>query len=287
MVAAKNWRIFSAILLTLSILSSGHARSDLPAMKPGKYRFGEYSAIRNTALAILRKYPPSEYLYVGIGRSPTPVIAAIQAILGTESARNVPFSNRFKDFDPDKPLTGGKIEENMHGILIDHDERIMHDRKDRARFWEVFKKKLPKFADLGGKKILVIDFVASGASLKNGVLEMQKFYQHMEPGKKLPTVVGLGLTVPGAQIYVNLPPGTELLTPSGILTKAMDHRRYISVSEYTSPYGGEEPARQASYDALRADLAARFRTDVFVQSYLQYKQTTFLRCLSGNFGLGG
>ena len=51
----------------------------------------EYKGIRDVTLEILKRCPPSECLYVGIGRSPTPIISFLQNVPHA-IAVTVPFS---------------------------------------------------------------------------------------------------------------------------------------------------------------------------------------------------
>ncbi len=53
---------------------------------------GEIEAIREASSQILRERPPEKYLYIGIGRSPTPIIAYLQAIAGEKSASQMAYS---------------------------------------------------------------------------------------------------------------------------------------------------------------------------------------------------
>jgi hypothetical protein len=50
-----------------------------------------YESIRDAALEILRRYPPNEYLYVGIGRAPTSIVSFIKE-LNPKLAINFPAS---------------------------------------------------------------------------------------------------------------------------------------------------------------------------------------------------
>lgn len=58
----------------------------------------EFAAISKFASCITKKYSERDFLYLGVGRSPTAIIAYLQNQLGDDKAKNVPIS-KFKATD--------------------------------------------------------------------------------------------------------------------------------------------------------------------------------------------
>lgn len=120
----------SFVMSAFSATPSRPATANTPLSQP------QYTELRDLVLEIFKQYPPSEYHYVGLGRSPTGIISMIQQ-LDPAAASNLPFSFKgFKYISPDDPL--------LH---------------------EHFKRFLPSASKLGTKKILVIDYVYRGNNL--------------------------------------------------------------------------------------------------------------------------
>lgn len=112
-----------------------------------------YEAGKKIGLEIIQRYPPEEYFYVGVGRSPTPVIAFLQEYLPAHSASNLPF--------------GGVTADDHLWVFTQKDGR---DHIDWEKGWgpnmdHHFKKFLPTPDQLGGRKILLVDYIVNGHSL--------------------------------------------------------------------------------------------------------------------------
>ena len=130
-----------------------------------------YEEIRLLAYQLVSEFSPSRYLYVGVGRSPTPLIAFLQAI-DRKVAINFPLS----DFH----YSGKHMmdEENL---------KILH--RHFEEFFGHYRKK--------GKVIVFIDYVISGETLFN----VQKYYQNFrEKDKAYPRSLSVGLSYTGADI---------------------------------------------------------------------------------------
>jgi hypothetical protein len=61
----------------------------------------QYQQIRDASIALMTKFPPKEYFYVGVGRSPAPIIAFLEnlAVRGDDVAINFPASG-VRSHDP-------------------------------------------------------------------------------------------------------------------------------------------------------------------------------------------
>ncbi len=92
--------------------------------------------------SLVKTFPPNEYLYIGIGKSPAPIIEALRAELGLDSAWNF-------------PIKGAKFLEDL-GILR---ETIPAGWRNALESMAHF---LPPKKLIKGRKILIIDVAISG-----------------------------------------------------------------------------------------------------------------------------
>src|SRR4051812_47669655 len=84
---------FALFFLALTSHSRAGFFDEMPK-KPLSSALGiDYQPVLNLSLRVLKQYPSSQYYYIGLGRSPTVVIAMTQAILGPLSARNLPLAD--------------------------------------------------------------------------------------------------------------------------------------------------------------------------------------------------
>jgi len=106
----------------------------------------DYREIRNLSLRLVEKFPPAEYHYVGVGRSPAPVMAFLrEAGMATTT---IPLSGLRKAGQVEK------IRADLPGFLAEH-----------------FEQYLPSEKKIRGKKILLIDYASEG----NTILETKKY----------------------------------------------------------------------------------------------------------------
>ncbi len=119
----------------------------------------EYANARDLAIEIMTKFPPEKYFYLGIGRSPFPVTALIEA-LRRGSTGTLPLSNvrsegavGFEIFDTFVPWNAYREE------LFAHFDRFV-----------------PSSLTLGNRKILMIDLAVSSGSGLTGAHGMLKAY---------------------------------------------------------------------------------------------------------------
>ncbi len=97
--------------------------------------------VRDLVLLILEKYPPAEFYYVALGRSPTPLTAFLEAC-GVGEVATVPLSKlKYADF-PSQEVNAKRAYVQKHTM-----------------------KHIPVEPLKTGKKLLVIDFVDFGESL--------------------------------------------------------------------------------------------------------------------------
>lgn len=112
-----------------------------------------YDEVKTYMAGILKEYPVSEYYYLSLGRSPTPLIAFLHAA-GQEGnlgniGSNLPLS---KFSHKTAASTGVGLAEKLSSAQLAE----LHTHFDRF---------VPTSEQLGGRKLLLIDFVATGRSL--------------------------------------------------------------------------------------------------------------------------
>lgn len=125
--------------------------------------FAEFLSIQNAAKNILKSFPKDEYAYIGVGRSPTPVIAYLQ----TESnvlAKNLPLS----DFRFNIPRLSGRP------YLPLKDFEII----DLFKHFDQF---LPNQVEMNGKtKMLLIDFIFTGSTLVSAAVHVDMYLKNRQ-----------------------------------------------------------------------------------------------------------
>ncbi len=111
----------------------------------GQLSYREYRTIKRIGDRILSQYPPAEYLYVGVGASPTGLIAYLELVEGSRAVAQLPLSGgmalqRAYDLDRERAAS-------LDQILDEHFRRFLSDSR------------------IGGKKVLLIDFSIMGITL--------------------------------------------------------------------------------------------------------------------------
>ncbi len=128
----------------------------------------EFNEIENLAKKIIQQYPPDNYHYLGLGKSPTPVMAYLQAygaIQPAIEATNMPLS-KFGH------RTGSNTAAEK--VVVTGDPL---DAEQRGRLWDHFDAFIPGPGNLQGKNILLIDLVQSGRSLVATQRHLQEYLQ--------------------------------------------------------------------------------------------------------------
>lgn len=100
--------------------------------------------------ALTKMYPPENHIYIGIGRSPTPVLALIEAI--GQNKVNVPLSR----------VTGDYL-----------------SQKERLSLYRHFERFLPKPKEIENNSIILIDYTVSGISLKSAHEYILDYYNSL------------------------------------------------------------------------------------------------------------
>lgn len=125
-------RLFYILLLLVLLTPRSWAAEQIdPAL---------YRGLRETAEELMRRYPPDQYYYIGLGRSPAGVMKMLEAL--GHKGKNIPLSKmgHIKSFDPKK----------LKAFLAHH-----------------FAEQLPPASELHGKKMLFLDWANKGGTLVN------------------------------------------------------------------------------------------------------------------------
>lgn len=156
-VSAAVLRLLLPIFLGLSLTLSALAYDFSP---------GEVKEIVEVSEQIVKNFPPEEYFYVGLGRSPTPIMAYLE-IFHPNNVRNVPISamkSRLNDrFGRTDPLSA----------------------EAEARLNKHFDRFFGNPADFRGKKIVLIDFVNKGDGLMSTFDYLEKYSQTTNKGYQI------------------------------------------------------------------------------------------------------
>jgi len=129
----------------------------------------EFRELEHVSLSIINRYPPSEYQYVFFGRGLTPVLAYFDSVFGKEMI-SIPLSNV-------KGLKGAyRRDAELREKLFDHFDRYCAGR-------------------LNGKKILLVDRVSSGQSMREAADAFGFFMEqrHLDSTRNEALVRGLGI----------------------------------------------------------------------------------------------
>lgn len=116
----------------------------------------EFTQVQTLAQQIMERYPPAQYHYLGLGKSPTPVMAYLQAYGERQpgiSATNMPLS-KFGHRSDSMSAAERRV---VDGAALNAEQR--------GRLWDHFDRFVPGPGALQGKSILLIDLVQTGKSL--------------------------------------------------------------------------------------------------------------------------
>ncbi len=203
-----------------------------------------YTQIRSLTHSLVTEFPPSKHIYVGVGRSPTPLIAFLQSI-DKKAAINLPLSNfRYGGSD--------QIEMNRESLELIH-----------QHFEKVFSQYKGK-----GKTIVFIDYIESGKTL----FSVQKYYNQFKKNKRgMPKALSAGLSERGTatpSVYR----GSNLRKPRMFhlkesLGKTIRDQEWKDIAEYertnmnTLKYGPPQKTSPHTYRTLKTRFMAKQKKD--------------------------
>ncbi len=186
----------------------------------------QYDSTKKAAIDLMERFPPDQHVYVGIGKSPTPIIAFMKAIGGAGAAQSLPLTglgaNGF--FEKNDPQSIEKIHQHL------------------AEF-------LPNIEKLGGKKLLILDFADSATSLEFSAQEIRNFIETSYPQRKIElVVVGIPNFLATSRLRSK---GFEVLKVNWDLRRSLNNHEYKTLHEFndynydtSEPY--EKPARRST-----------------------------------------
>jgi hypothetical protein len=180
---------------------------------------------------IMERFPPEKYHYLGLGKSPTPVIAFLQA-----------YGERIDPLDPieasNMPLS--KFSPVTSGMSSDQRKYVGGgelDAEQRGRLWDHFDAFVPHGPDSSGKAILLIDHVQTGKSLFATQKHLQDYLYARYAGSG---ATGLLFSVLGALGCVPSAPAVETLP--------------LAIAEEQDPKGGNKKTMDALGLSARAEM---------------------------------
>ncbi len=238
--------LVTAMSMSASGMQMGTAREITPiSIQRSLWLPGaDYAELSRILQYLVKEYPPDQYLYVGMGRSPTPLIALAKAALGESRALSLPLSHI--------------------GNRIYFPSKEEEDYMDKH-----FRHFLPTVKELKGRKILLIDFALNGRSIIEGLRQLRRYY-----GTKA-GVYALGMS--GSEVTI------KILTHMQITTIALSARldqRYLR--RVYSPYAEferfftnipssryEAPERREQFDQLKNAMARRMILDLGLRQTLE------------------
>ncbi|MCW7538019.1 hypothetical protein OOT46_09175 [Aquabacterium sp. A7-Y] len=200
---------------------------------------------------IVDKFPPNRFSYVGLGRSPTAVIASLQN--ARLRGQIVPLSS----FRPAHSVPSITDE-----VLMSKDAERLTPQQ-RERLFAHFESNFPKRPERN--EVLLIDYTQSAKSLVAGQEQLQAFFQHK--GWDDIKVHALALARPGQAGYAELVGeqiGTSKVSDwfvSRVGDRAQFKAQWHAMSLTEGPYA------RTSEEAALESLFSRQGTDAFGQSY--------------------
>lgn len=158
-------RLLTCLLFSLVLLA------DQSHAEIGK---AEFESIQGVSNYILNKYPRDQYLYLGIGSSPTPVIAYLKTENET-MVRNLPLASFRYGVSRSPEFTGAQLSRASEDLLY--------------TYMDYF---IPNVSELGERKnILLIDFAFRGTTLVSAEIYLNRYLKSR--GRNIQTQT-LGIT---------------------------------------------------------------------------------------------
>jgi len=162
--------IFSRILLWASAVALATAVVASPAAVAGPFPSWVLDDSLLAADELIAAHPPEDFLYVGLGRSPTPVIAALQARLGAGAALNVPWNRAITK------LLRGEVETTAYFFNESLRKRLLGlSRAELDAKLDVYFDAMLKTALAGKRGVVLVDFSWRGSSILSAERELNAY----------------------------------------------------------------------------------------------------------------
>jgi hypothetical protein len=197
---------FLALLVVLGFSST--AQADSVTYDSVIQARAAYLGVKRTSVELMEQFPPENYWYVGVGRSPTPLMAFFEN-LGIKSLTTLPLSG-MGSFDEPK---------NMSQIEI------------QARLEMHLREMLPTSTELQGRKILLIDYASRGDGIIHALREVRSFVGTNRPGVEVQAVGLTTLSTTGQRLSIE---GIHPLHVDAYLRGNLVHDTYKVFSKFGS-----------------------------------------------------
>lgn len=251
-------RIFSqkASLLVLlcyslcSLLKSDETQSSQTHLN---IPYSDFVTARSIALDIRRRFPPDQFYYVGSGRSPTIIVALLQA-MAPDTVANIPFSS------------GSAI------LQIFQENSTNEFNIFRQRLFDHYQQFRLNPHVVRGRRVLLIDGARTGTSLLAALQTYRSFMQTLPENERL-QIEALALTDIAPSLAGILPlvdferEGISVLRNnrySDFIDLLMTLELYHDYAEYPGMFDIFRPIRLprgSRYDRLVASLHTMLGTD--------------------------
>jgi hypothetical protein len=180
-----------------------------------KQAMQDFGAIEKVAAQVTELCPPADCFYIGVGRSPTPIVAMLQAKLGNSSAINLPlssmegFANGSTMRGSDAPVTLAKTEIERLNLHFDHF--------------------VPSESVLKGRRIMLVDFASTGESLNNTRTQLNNYLSANHRSTQVEAAA-----IPENEISINNLKSMKInvLKADSRLTERLIGHQYKNLAEY-------------------------------------------------------
>jgi hypothetical protein len=215
---------------------------------PSEIPDSEISQIKSISEKIVDWFPSKKYLYAGTGRSPTPFTAYLKAA-GYSDTINIPLTSmrnhpQFDDL---------KFKKRFSRSLTPEQE---------ARLFKHFDRFLPRYSQLQGRDLLLIDYVQSGASLIAAREYITRYYQSRGEDVNVVILALIDPTLAKSYRATQIKDIPQIEIPRGDLLYSIAAAQYDSISEFSafvlsdSSFSEE---RNPRYDDLVEEFKKRVR----------------------------
>jgi hypothetical protein len=178
----------------------------------------EVNDLEVAAKAIMTRFPQDKYFVIGIGRSPTLLMAYYSLVA--------------PDYTAQVPLTHFKYSTAFAGPLTESEERVLFQHFDQF---------IPDAKLINGKQILLLDFVENGHSLIAAAKYLNKYFA--EKGVQQPEVLAMISSEGSKADLIALAKTNGVQRP---YTLILDHSSYLTQSLHYQMY--DEQAKFGAYD---------------------------------------
>jgi len=187
----------------------------------------EFAEMQRVTDALLTRFPPDTHIYVGLGRSPAPIMAMLEAkgIRGTHSLplssfRSHPESRNWWGYTWTYAGYAGRLRDSLVDKLFRH-----------------FAHFLPNIAQLGQKNLVIMDYSESGLSLASAHSYLREYYKAQGYDGN---ILQVAFNNPNFQLVAPMPHGSVI----GLQQPRLIHKFQEAIFDDFAPFGGFDIAKQ-------------------------------------------